>query len=128
VVRGCHALELKRIVMASPFPEDQDERLVKFLTQYDIEVVAFRGLGCPNVDVIWELPPASGYELATSLLSEHPNVDGIYMLCNKWRTVSVIERLEKDHGKPVVSNTQARVWEALRLMNIAKPHRVTGGC
>jgi maleate cis-trans isomerase len=121
VVRGCHALELKRIVMASPFPEDQDERLVKFLAHYDIEVVAFRGLACPNADVIWELPPASGYELAASLLSEYPNVDGIYMPCNKWRVVSVIERLEKDHGKPVVSNTQAWVWEALRLMNIARP-------
>ena len=57
VVRGCHALELKRIVMASPFPEDQDERLVKFLAHYGIEVVAFRGLGCPNADVIWKLPP-----------------------------------------------------------------------
>ena len=54
-------------------------------------------------------------------MSEHPNVDGIYMPCNKWRIISVIERLEKDHGKPVVSNTQAWVWEALRLMNIAKP-------
>jgi maleate isomerase len=71
--------------------------------------------------VIWPLPPASGYELATSLLSEHPNVDGIYTPCNKWRVVSVIERLENDHAKPVVSNTQAWVWESLRLMNIAKP-------
>jgi len=41
--------------------------------------------------------------------------------CNKWRVVSVIERIEKDHGKPVVSNTQAWVWEALRLMNMATP-------
>ena len=70
VVRGCHALELKRIVMASPFPEDQDERLVKFLDHYGIEVVAFRGLGCPNADVIWELPPETGYELAAALLNE----------------------------------------------------------
>ena len=122
VVRGCRALGLKRIVMASPFPEDQDERLVKFLAHYGIEVVAFRGLGCPNADVIWELAPATGYDLATALLSEHPEVDGIYMPCNKWRTVSVIERIEKDHGKPVVTNTQAWVWEALRLMNMREAH------
>jgi maleate isomerase len=43
------------------------------------------------------------------------------MPCNKWRVVSIIERIEKDHGKPVVSNTQAWVWEALRLMNMATP-------
>jgi len=121
VVRGCRALGLKRIVMASPFPEDQDERLVKFLEHYGIEVVAFRGLGCPNADVIWELPPASGYDLATSLLREYPDVDGIYMPCNKWRTVSVIERIEKENQKPVVTNTQAWVWDALRLMDMRNP-------
>ena len=121
VVRGCRTLGLKRIVMASPFPEDQDERLVKFLAHYDIDVVAFRGLGCPNADVIWELPPTSGYELATALLQEHADVDGVYLPCNKWRTISVIERIEQDKQKPVVTNTQAWVWEALRLMNIRTP-------
>lgn len=121
VVGGCRALDLKRIVMASPFPEDQDERLVKFLAHYGIEVVGFRGLGCPNADVIWELPPESGYELASALLHEHPNVDGVYLPCNKWRTISVIERIEQDNQKPVVTNTQAWVWEALRLMNMRKP-------
>ena len=48
VTRGCRALGLKRVVMASPFPEDQDERLVKFLAHDGIDVVAFRGLGLPQ--------------------------------------------------------------------------------
>ena len=109
------------MVMASPFPEDQDERLVRFLAHDGIEVVAFRGLGCPNSDVIWALPPETGYDLATVLLREHPDVDGVYMPCNKWRTVSVIERIEKETGKPVVTNTQAWVWEALRTMGMKNP-------
>ena len=45
VTRGCRALGLKRVVMASPFPDDQDERLARFLAHDGIEVVAFRGLG-----------------------------------------------------------------------------------
>ena len=116
VIRGCQALGLKRVVMATPFPEDQDERLLRFLAHDGIEVVAFRGLGCPNSDVIWALPPETGYDLATDLLREHPDVDGVYMPCNKWRTLSVIEDIEKATGKPVVTNTQAWVWEALRTM------------
>lgn len=118
VTRGCQALGMKRVVMASPFPEDQDERLVRFLAHDGIEVVAFRGLGCPNADVIWELPPESGYDLATSLFREHPDVDGVYMPCNKWRIVSVIDRVEKESRKPVVTNTQAWIWEALRAMEM----------
>jgi maleate cis-trans isomerase len=121
VTRGCQALGLKRVVMATPFPEDQDERLVRFLAHDGIEVVGFRGLGCPNADVIWDLPPESGYDLATSLLREHPDVDGVYMPCNKWRIVSVIDRIENESGKPVVTNTQAWVWEALRTMGMKNP-------
>ena len=121
VTRGCQALGLKRVVMATTFPKDQDERLVRFLAHDGIEVVAFRGLGCPNADVIWTLPPETGYELATSLLSEHPDVDGVYMPCNKWRIISVIDRIEKESGKPVVTNTQAWVWEALRAMGMKNP-------
>jgi len=115
---------LKRIVMASPFPDDQDERLVRFLAHDGIEVVAFRGLGCPNAEVIWELSPETGYDLATSLLREHPDVDGVYMPCNKWRVVSVIDRIEKASSKPVVTNTQAWVWEALRA--IGMKNQITG--
>lgn len=121
VTGGCHALGLKQVVMATPFPEDQDERLVRFLAHDGIEVVAFRGLGCPNANVIWDLPPETGYELATSLLRAYPDVDGVYMPCNKWRIVSVIDRIEKESGKPVVSNTQAWVWEALRAMGMKTP-------
>jgi len=121
VSRGCQRLGLKRVVMASPFPQDQDERLVKFLAHDGIEVVAFHGLGCPNANVIWELPPETGYELSMKLLRAHPEVDGVYLPCNKWRTVSVIERIERESKKPVVTNTQAWTWEALRHMGMKNP-------
>jgi maleate isomerase len=121
VTRACQAVGLKRVVMATPFPEDQDKRLVRFLAHDGIEVAAFRGLGCPHADVIWKLPPETGYDLATSLLREHPDVDGVYIPCNKWRITSVIDRIEKESGKPVVTNTQAWVWEALRTMGMKEP-------
>ena len=121
VIRACEKLDLRRVVMASPFPEDQDARLVKFLAHDRIEVVAHRCLGCNNSKVIWGLAPETGYELAAGLLREHPEVDGVYMPCNKWRITSVIDRIEKDCGKPVVTNTQAWLWDALRAMKLNEP-------
>jgi maleate cis-trans isomerase len=121
VTHACHTLGLKRVVMASPFPEHQDVRLVRFLKHDDIDVVAHRCLGYENSKSIWALPPETGYDLASSLLRQHPDVDGLYMPCNKWRVVPVIDRIEKEFGKPVVTNTQAWVWEALRGMEIARP-------
>jgi len=68
-----------------------------------------------------EVREETGYEIAASLLRENPDVEGVYMPCNKWRITSVIERIEKEFGKPVVTNTQAWVLEALRGMGIAQP-------
>lgn len=121
VVRACQALRLRRVVMATPFPEDQDARLIRFLAHDGIEVAAHRCLGYSNSQAIWQLPPETGYDLASSLLREYPDVDGLYMPCNKWRIISVIDRIEKEFGKPVVTNTQAWVWEALRDMGLRNP-------
>ncbi len=118
VTHACKALGLRRVVMASPFPEDQDARLARFLAHDGIEVVAHRCLGYQNSKVIWGLPPETAYDLASSLLREHPDVDGLYMPCNKWRITSVIDRIEHEFHKPVVTNTQAWVWEALRGMGL----------
>lgn len=121
VINGFRALGMRRVVMASPFPETQDARLMRFLAHEGIETVAHRCLGYENSASIWALPPESAYELAAPLLREHPEVEGLYMPCNKWRVISVIHRLEAEFEKPVVTNTQAWVWEALRGMGILKP-------
>lgn len=120
VTHACRTLGLKRVVMVSPFPEDQDVRLIRFLERDDVAVVAHRCLGYHDSKTIWALPPESGYDLASALLREHPDVDGLYIPCNKWRVVPVIDRIEKEFGKPVVTNTQAWVWEALRGMGMAR--------
>ncbi len=121
VVHACHALGLRRVVMASPFPEDQDIRLARFLHHDEIDVLAHRCLGYQNSKEIWALSPETAYDLASLLLRENPDADGLYMPCNKWRTLSVIDRIEKQFAKPVVTNTQAWVWEAVRTLGMENP-------
>ncbi len=121
VVDACRHLGMKRVVMASPFPEDQDARLVRFLEHDEIHVAAYRGLAYENTRVIWTLPPETGLEVARPLLKEHPDVDGLYMPCNKWRITPTIDRLEQEFGKPVVTNTQAWIWTALNAMKLDQP-------
>ena len=121
VVDACRELGLKRVVMASPFPADQDARLVRFLEHDEIHVTAYRGLAYENSRVIWGLPPESGLEVARPLLKDNPDVDGLYMPCNKWRITPIIDQLEQEFGKPVVTNTQAWIWTALKAMGLNQP-------
>ena len=36
-------------------------------------------------------------------------------------TVGVLERLERELGKPVISSNQACLWRALRLAGVSEP-------
>jgi len=79
VIHAGQALGLHRAVVASPFPEDQDARLVRFLEGERIQVKACQGLGYDNSKIIWDLPPQTGHELAASLLNEYQ--DGTAPIC-----------------------------------------------
>ena len=57
VVRALKSLDVYRVVMASPFPHDQDENLIRFLDHYNIEVAATRyGSSPPRPATIWPPP------------------------------------------------------------------------
>ncbi len=118
VVNACQDIGLRRVVMASPFPEDHSARLARFLAHDGVAVVGSQSLGYDNNRDIWALPPETGFDLAVSLARAHPDADGVYMPCNKWRITSIIDRVEQELGKPVVTNTQAWIWEALRAMGL----------
>jgi maleate cis-trans isomerase len=57
---------------------------------------------------------------------EHPESDGIFISCTSLRSPEIIEALEKNTGKPVVTSTQASIWAALRKIGIQEPVRGYG--
>ena len=44
--------------------------------------------------------------------------DTIFISCTDFRTFEIIDPLERDLGKPVISSNQASLWMALKLLNI----------
>ncbi len=47
--------------------------------------------------------------------------DAIYMLGSGWRTLHIIDLLEKDLGVPVVHPVTARVWEFQQRLYVNEP-------
>ena len=47
------------------------------------------------------------------------DVDGLFISCTALRVSPIIDRLERDLGKPVVSSNQAMAWHAMRLAGCA---------
>lgn len=106
-------LKIKSVAIASPYPEMANDLLAKFLAFSGFKVVSQRGLDveCPAF-----LPPENAYKVAVDANSE--KADGILISCTNFRSLEVIDQLEMDLGKPVISSNTASMWKILQLAGV----------
>jgi maleate isomerase len=57
--------------------------------------------------------PGEWYRLA--ITQRHPDADAYFLSCTTIRAAPVIDALERDLGKPVVTSNQAVAWHSLRI-------------
>ena len=62
------------------------------------------------------ISPLEVYRFAKESFSEE--ADGLFISCTNLRTFEVIELLEKEIGKPVVTANQATFWRSLKLAKV----------
>jgi maleate isomerase len=103
-------LGVKNVAIASPYPEWLNDRLAKFLEDSGFRVVSKRGL---NVECPAFLPPDHAYKVACDANCKEAEV--ILISCTNFRSLEVIEKLEMDLGKPVISSNTASMWKLLQL-------------
>jgi maleate cis-trans isomerase len=49
---------------------------------------------------------------------DDPESDALFISCTALHTFGLIEKLEKDLKKPVITSNQATIWNVLRLAGI----------
>jgi|TARA_B100001964_G_scaffold245784_1_gene336091 maleate cis-trans isomerase len=114
-VRAMRELGLKKISVATPYLGPIDQKLREFLEKSGFEIVAQQGLGLHGKDISM-VPLSQIYQMAKEV--DKPESDGVYIACTGFRSLEIIETLEADLGKPVVSANQATMWDALRLAGV----------
>jgi maleate isomerase len=103
-------LGVANVAIASPYPAWLNDRLAKYLEDSGFHVVSKRGLDveCPAF-----LPPENAYKVATD--ANCRDADVILISCTNFRSLEMIETLERDLGKPVISSNTASMWKLLQL-------------
>ena len=66
------------------------------------------------------------YELGRGALKENPDADGLYIGGSAWLTFPIVEPLEREFGKPVVTNANATLWHLCHLLDYWRPVRGYG--
>lgn len=114
VIDALEKYNIRKVAVATPYPEITNQKEVEFLEGHDIKVTRIEGLPSPGgIDLH---KPEEAYRLAKKVNSEEN--DGIFISCTNFRTLEIIDMLERDMGKPVITSNQATFWKALRMIDV----------
>jgi len=115
-MEGLREIGIQRVAMGSAFPASISASAKHFFESYKFRVVSEKCLGVSQVKDMGRIPPHVIYGLARD--ADVKQADGVCLLATDISTLDVIENLERDLRKPVVTTNQAILWKALGLGGI----------
>jgi maleate cis-trans isomerase len=64
---------------------------------------------------------ALAYELGRAALTRFPDADGLYIGGGAWLSEPVCQALEREFGKPAISNQSCLIWDNLTRLGRWRP-------
>lgn len=116
------ALGVKRVALGSAYTNALNGIAAAFLEANGFQVVGLEGLGYVDNLQVGRLAVETAFETGRRVNTEE--ADAVLLACTNWQSMAIIDRLEKELGKPVISTTQASVWAAMRALG--RGEEVTG--
>lgn len=111
VVEAMRAMGIERVSVAGPYEDWLNAKLAEYLKAFGIEVLAMKGLG---TSVHGSFTPEQNSELASQV--DRPDAQAIFISCSNFRTLEIIELLERKLGKPVLTSNMCSLWKTLRVL------------
>lgn len=114
VLAALRHLGVKRLALGTPYPESISRQGKAYWEAAGFEIAGYHRL--ENVTDIYAENEERAYELACR--ADAPEADAVLLSGTGLPTVAVLETLERDLGKPVLSSNQASLWRALRMARV----------
>lgn len=115
LLEALEALKAERVAIGTPYDAEVTVKLAEFLAEAGYEPVsnAFFGLSGD----IFRVGPASVRKLAVA--ADHSEADVVFLSCTNLRTFGLLDGIQRELGKPVLSANQVTMWAALRNLGLA---------
>jgi maleate isomerase len=120
-IAALKSLALKKLVVATPHEETLNERMKAFLTSSGFQVLKIQGYGVRKNADLTDMDEHAAYKIAKRLYEQAPEADGVFVPCPRWPTITDVDLLEREIGKPVVTSCQAYIWHALKMAKVKQP-------
>ena len=93
---------------------------ISFFSDHGIDVVAMAGLSlntsAESVKKMSRVPPPEIYALAKSV--DRPEAEAILICCTDFGSLDIVQALEDEPGKPVITSNKCTFWASLRAAGL----------
>ena len=113
IIQSCRELGIDRIDVATPYLDSVNEFERTFFEGHGLEVTSLVGLGLSG-PAIREVPPDDIVALARRANTSEGQ--GMFLSCTDLRALEVVDRLEAEFGKPVLTSNQVTMWAILKAL------------
>lgn len=117
VVEALKSFGVKKIAIATPYEKDIYVLAQKFMEESGFNVTRTTGLEITNEYKISSLDIHTIYKMVKE--ADTPDAEAIFVSCTGLSTIHILDALERDLGKPVISSNQATFWHSLRLSGVS---------
>lgn len=121
IIDAFRHLGITRVALATPYLDHVNEAERAFFQGHGLEVTSLVGLGLSG-PAIREVAPADILSLARA--ADTPDSEALFLSCTDLRALEVIDALERELDKPVLSSNQVTLWAILRALG--EPTRYPG--
>jgi len=111
------ALGVRSMALITPYADEINQRLRNHLRQNRFEVPVMGSWNEPIDSRVACITPESIRKVVLELGS-FDHVDTVFISCTSLRALGLIQELESQLGKPVISSNQALGWHCLRLAGL----------
>ena len=108
------ALEVGRIAVVTPYRADVTAPIVAHFENHGVTVTSVASFLEEDDLIVARISEASVAD-AVRQVAATAECDAIFVSCTSLRTFGIIEQLESELARPVVSSNQALAWHLLRL-------------
>jgi maleate isomerase len=115
VIKALKTVGAQKISVAAPYAEGATKAAVNYIEAHGVQVIDVKWLGLAGPDIC-----ATNKEIAYQLVKsvDRDESDAVFVSCVDFDVLGIIQPLEKDLGKPVITSNQATMWDMLRLAGI----------
>lgn len=109
-------LGVRRIAVASPFRDQQNEHILRYFTAAGYEVTAIGGYPTHGLAQVRALPEDAPFVKGLEVFRQDPTAQALFVTCPLWPVGQHTAPLEDATGVPVLTVANTMIWAGLRAM------------